>query len=254
MKCYWWKNGPTTNFGDELSYLLLSHFSNIQVERADPTTSDIEIVSTGSVLDILPTRWTGIVAGSGQLHASTRRDLSAARVFGLRGEFSARFSKLSKTDRANLVVGDPGLLASELAPVESLKYELGIVPHWSDTELFPKELAASRRYRYAEPILIDPTGDPKSVITKIGSCKKVVASSLHGLIVADSFGIPRRAECFPRMSSPYEGGKFKFADYASSIRQPIQFGTLQTAPTDRIFTLQTELFEMFNEIGRFVNG
>ena len=251
MRCYWWR-GCTINFGDELSALILSHFAKISVEQSIPT--DAEIVSTGSVLDVLPDGWTGIVAGSGQLHSRTRRDLTKAHVFGLRGEFSAQFSRMTTSDRANLVIADPGLLASELVAVERNKHELGVVPHWSDTELYPRELAKSRKYRYAEPILINPTNDPATVIAEIGSCKKIIASSLHGLIVADSFGIPRRAELFAKMSSPYEGGKFKFADYASSIRQPIEFGTLQTAPLARIAAMQSELFEMFQEVGKFVNG
>ena len=252
MKCYWWRNGSTTNFGDELARLLLLHFAKIDVGRSSPT--DAEIVSTGSVLDVLPDGWAGIVAGSGQLHSRTHRDLTNAHVFGLRGEFSAQFSSLTRSDRANLVIGDPGLLASELVPVERGKYELGVVPHWSDAELYGRELVKSRNGHYAEPILIDPTADPLSVVAQIGSCKKIIASSLHGLVVADSFQIPRRAEQFAKMTSPYEGGRFKFADYASSIRQPIEFGKLQTAPLNRIFAIQTELFEMFGEVGKFVNA
>ena len=249
MRCYWWR-GASTNFGDELSHLILSHFAQINIEQSNP--NDAEIVSTGSVLDVLPVRWTGIVAGSGQLHSTTHRDLTNAHVFGLRGEFTAQFSKLNSHDRANLTIGDPGLLASELVPVERGKYELGVVPHWSDAELYPRELARSRKQHYAEPILIDPTSDPLSVVAQIGSCKKIIASSLHGIICADAFGIPRRAEQFAKMTSPYEGGRFKFADYASSIRQPIEFGKLQTAPANRIAAMQTELFEMLREVGKFV--
>lgn len=252
MKCYWWRNGSTKNFGDELSQLILSHFAQVDVERSNPATA--EIVSTGSVLDVLPPKWSGIVAGSGQLHSRTRSDLTNARVFGLRGEFTAKFTKLSDNDRTNLVIGDPGLLASELVTVERFRHELGVVPHWSDNDLYHRELAQSRRYHYAEPILINPMNDPATVIAQIGSCKKIVASSLHGIIVADSFGIPRRTEQFAKMSSPYEGGAFKFADYASSIRQPIEFGKLQTAPIARIAAMQSELFEMFCEVGRFINA
>lgn len=136
-------------------------------------------------------------------------------------------------------MGDPGLLASELVAVEPNRYDLGVVPHWSDTKL------AERFSRY-NPLVIYPTQHPLEVIRQIGSCRKIVSSSLHGIVVADSFGIPRRAEIFSQATR--EGGKFKFLDYSTVIGLDMRFGTLQSPPRWKIEEIQEELFEMFRYI------
>jgi hypothetical protein len=126
------------------------------------------------------------------------------------------------------------------------------MPHWSDKDLWPTELAKAAKGGYATPTFIDPTQDPLVTATMIGSCRKVVSSSLHGVIAADAFGIPRRAELAPSMKGPeaiHEGGVYKWDDYASSLGQEIIFGSLQFAPKVRVDQMQYDLFEMFSELG-----
>ena len=250
VSAYYWKE--KRNFGDLLSPLLLEHFAQCQVFHADPVIANV--VSTGSVLDLLPIQgWDGIVAGSGKLLEETALDLTKARVFGLRGPLTLDAMKLTRMDRMNMVLGDPGLLAPEMVNVERDKYPLGCIPHVSDTELYIRELVRSQRDHYVEPMLIDPTGDPQDVLRLIGSCTKVISSSLHGLIVADAFGIPRRAERFAGMeANRHEGGDFKFRDYSESIGMPIEFGTLQEAPHVKIEQMQYDLFDMFQGVAGLI--
>ena len=94
------------------------------------------------------------------------------------------------------------------------------------------------------------------MLQEIGSCHKIISSSLHGIIAADAFGIPRRAERFPAMiyDAVHEGGDFKWRDYASAIDQPIEFGTLQSAPRGRIDQIQSDLFEMFQNLKELLHG
>ena len=226
------------NFGDQLSPVILDHFLNLPVEWAPAAKASY--VCTGSVLDVLPEDWDGTVIGSGKLHARYQ-SLTKARVLALRGPLTAAFTKTSTNDFA---LGDPGLLANELVSTRQT-IELGVVPHWSVNELFDREVAKARRYRYALPTLISARQDVLEVIRQIGSCKKIVSSSLHGIIVADSFGIPRRTETFARMTSPHEGGTFKFNDYALSIGLDLKFGQLQQADPGRIDRIRFELFDAF---------
>ena len=239
-KTYYWNAKP--NFGDQLTPILLKHFSNIDPVWSAP--ADSEIVVCGSVLDVLPLGWSGVIAGAGRLHPQSP-SLGVPLTLGVRGVLTLR--SLGLTD-SGIVLGDPGLLASELVNPEPRKYKLGVCPHWSDLELFPREWARSRRGGDATPILIDPAGDPLDVVAKIGSCDKVVGSSLHSITVADAFGIPRRAERFPAMDSPSEGTDLKFRDYASAIGQPIEFGKLQPPSRERVEATQHDLFEMFARI------
>lgn len=252
---YFWQENP--NFGDSLAPIILEHFTNAKTDWAAPSNSDI--VVTGSVLDILPPHgWRGIVAGAGALipwgsKVFHQIDLSQATVLGVRGPLTANLVLNAGWQSTDLVLGDPVLLVSELVPRLNLA-KFGVVPHCSDTELFAREFARAEKYDYARPILIDPTWDPMVVVALISGCERIVSSSLHGLVVADSYGIPRRSEKFADMeTNSYEGGDFKFRDYGASIDQPIEWGTLQVAPKDKIEEIQSNLFRMFQELNRIIN-
>ena len=85
-------------------------------------------------------------------------------------------------------VGDYGILAPYYfnEKVEK-KYKLGVLPHYKDLRS-PVFFEIFRRNQNA--IIINPTNEPDKVIEQILSCEAIVTSSLHGLIIADSFNIP----------------------------------------------------------------
>jgi pyruvyltransferase len=170
---YWWKGRP--NFGDELGPLLLKRFADVDVDWAPVVSADL--ISVGSLLHLLPQDWSGIVAGSGTLFENTPRRFNNAQVLGVRGPLTARGMRNAGT----LAIGDPGLLANELV-VAHKEHDLGLVPHWSDTDLEHRP-----EFKKYKPLIIRPDGDPKWVLRQIGSCRKIVSSSLHGIIVADGW-------------------------------------------------------------------
>ena len=248
---YYWqgdnRTGHVTNLGDQLTPLLLRHFSNLSVFWSPADLADI--VCTGSVLDVLPrSGFHGTVIGAGQLHHSTLTDLTFAKVLAVRGTLTR---DRIQCPGQSPVIGDPVLLASELANPTPDTIEIGVIPHWSDHDLWPQEYANALKYGYATPTLIDITADPISTIAAIGSCRKVVTSTLHGAVIADAYGIPRRCEMAPSMQSDrsHEGHTFKFMDYASALGQELRFGELQTAPKVRVDQIQTDLFNAFKTLG-----
>ena len=246
---YWWRGdervGSVANVGDQLTPILLSHFADIDVTWAPPDEADL--ICCGSVLDVMPRHnWHGTVVGAGQLHRGTLTDLSFATVLGLRGSLTRERVQCD----GDPVLGDPALLASELVTPVPNSIELGIIPHWSDMELWAAERDNAVKYGYAVPTFIDITGPPLDVIRQIGSCCKVVTSALHGAIIADSFHVPRRVEPFPAMftDTNHEGSVYKLHDYSSTLGQKIKFGELQTAPKVRVDQIQYDLFGMFQTL------
>ena len=237
---YWWRGKP--NFGDLLTPLLLSHFSDLEVIWAP--AKDASLLCVGSVLDQIQPEWNGTVLGSGKLKSYSEVDLSNARVLGLRGPMTAH---RVKGVRGDFAIGDPGLLANELVPIVEKKHRLGLVPHWSDTTL--EKRPEFLRY---DPIIIRPSEPPLEVIRKIGECQKIVASSLHGIILADAFGIPRRIEMTERFAK--EGGDFKFRDHCSAISMRFEIGLTQEASRYRVQDRQHEVFDAFEEYGKMVRG
>ena len=233
---YYWRDIP--NYGDRLAPLLLERFAGLKCGWA--SVEDADIVSVGSVLEHIPEGWTGIVAGSGRLREDSRITVKSATVLGVRGPLSARGIP------GGPVLGDPGLLADELVRIETRDIDLGIIPHWSDTRL-----AHDHRFHgnwITE--VISAWGDPLDVISSIGRCKRVVTSSLHGLILADAFGIPRRFEpCRRMLLDPDEGNLFKFHDYAASVNVPFRVGEIQKADRNLIEDRKNELYDMYRYIG-----
>lgn len=229
-KLYHWRR--VRNFGDELSAWIMARL-NVAYDAAEPR--DANLVICGSVLEHLHPGWVGTVCGAGLLRETSTADLSLARVVALRGKLTAaRTRGLPKQP----VLGDPGLLVSRWAPQIVAKHDLGVVPHWSDDSL-------ASRFPYG--LLIDPRRAPGDVIRDIGACKRVVSSSLHGLIVADSFGIPRRAELFPDAGKPYEGGDFKYRDYASIYDTHPHWGEFWRAPYTVVEAVKNRLRDALAE-------
>ena len=234
IKSYWWNSRP--NFGDQLAPLLLSRFADIDVQW--DTISHSQLVTVGSILEHVPPLWDGYILGAGKLFDNSRLYIGSARTLGVRGPLSARGLK------GNLVLADPGLLADELIAPQTRTIDLGIVPHWSD-----KKLAHDPRFTGHKwsTVIIDPASDPLNVITAIGQCKKIVSSSLHGLIVADAWGIPRRFEYCHGFDG--EGGQFKFNDYSASIDAAIEPGKLFLANRNLIENKKHQLWDAYRELG-----
>ena len=229
MRVYWFRGRP--NYGDALAPLLVHKFAGIAAQWVPPPLSDGVVI--GSLVGRLPRRYYGVVVGIGKFHEAARADLSRARVLGLRGQLTLKDSG-AKGDPA---LGDPGLLVAELLDSRpEPTHELGIVPHLSDQEL---------ALRYPDAHYIDVGGDPIAITRELASCKRVVSSSLHGLVAADALGIERRWELSPGTLS---GGAFKFRDYGTALGINVEPDRWDTAPMAAVESVCNGLRDVFREI------
>ena len=112
--------------------------------------------------------------------------------------------------KLEIPVCDGGILTSLMfsKPLEK-KHEVGIIPHYKEqnSSWFEKLKCLSNK-----SIIIDLKANPMDVYKTIGSCEYVISSSLHGLIIADSFGIPN---LHVKVTDNMLGDGFKFSDYYS---------------------------------------
>jgi pyruvyltransferase len=235
VKVYYWDKRP--NFGDQLTGLILTKFIRLPSEWAPP--EEAELVMVGSILGHLDPDFSGVIAGAGKLHEKTELYFPDAKILAVRGPLTARGLK------GKFVLADPALLADELVPMEDKRYELGIVPHWTD-----KNLEYDPTFQRFNPLIIRVGDDPLEVIAKIGRCKKIVSSSLHGIIVADAFNIPRRIELPPRALSHahQEGGLFKWEDYSASLRVKLEIGVTREIDRNKVLEKQYQLYDVLKEI------
>jgi hypothetical protein len=75
--------------------------------------------------------------------------------------------------------------------------------------------------------LIDFTDrDVKKCLHDLSACDLIVSSSLHGLIIADAYGIPN---AWLNAKNVHRGNSWKFYDYFASVGrssfEPVNFGT-----------------------------
>jgi pyruvyltransferase len=76
-----------------------------------------------------------------------------------------------------------------------------------------------RELRHRDDIaLIDIKSGLKAVADLLYSCERIASSSLHGLILADAYGIP---SCWIELSRRIAGGWFKFIDYFCSVGRAV---------------------------------
>ena len=123
------------------------------------------------------------------------------------------------------IYGDPALLLPYLFPEfqkkENPTYEYLIIPHYSDVKMFPKSEYSNVVYA------TDPWNE---VIEKILDSKFVISSSLHGIIVAEAFGIPARwlrvskGEPLFKFHDYYLGTNRAISTYATTLEEALSLG------------------------------
>lgn len=212
LRLYWW-NGKE-NFGDRLSADVVAHVSGRPVAWAP--ADEAELFAVGSILaharqglkhgaDRAVRPW---VWGTGLMAPLKTDFLEKIRIAALRGPLT-----VALLDQPDLPLGDPGLLAAEaLGKRPEATDRIGLVLHMSQrlSPALAERIRTDGRFRLIN--VRDP--DHMAVVAAIGSCRHVISSSLHGLIVADSFGVPNT---WLDARGIHKCAALKFHDYAISV-------------------------------------
>ena len=131
-------------------------------------------------------------------------------VCAVRGSNSLqRINRIIRISNSDIVLADPGLLASDLYNNSAKRYKIGIIPHHVENDL---DIFKTIHYRIKDSIIIDMRRNVFDVLKDISSCELIISSALHGLIVADSYNIPNIQL---KVSNRLKGGMYKFSDYYS---------------------------------------
>lgn len=109
------------------------------------------------------------------------------------------------------VYGDPALLLPWFFnPQVEKTHAVGIIPHYIDkAHPWVKDQSRDPQVR-----ILDIESGIEEFVIGVKSCEVILSSSLHGLICADSYGIPN---AWILLSDEVMGGDFKFRDYRASI-------------------------------------
>ncbi|HEY9644973.1 MAG TPA: polysaccharide pyruvyl transferase family protein, partial [Chroococcidiopsis sp.] len=193
---------PFANLGDALSPILLSALTGLTIEHRAFDSHDIRMASVGSIGHNLRNGSVHLW-GTGFEPGWQRPAATTFWVHGLRGPVSAQTLRSVGID-APAVYGDPvWFLPSIFSPPVEKKYELGVIVHLA--ELAEKADGAAVkphfvRYNLPDELqssirLINTITPPtlegiESRVNEILSCKRIASTSLHGLVIAETYGIP----------------------------------------------------------------
>lgn len=207
LPLYYWQHKRFVNFGDYLSLKLIERIVGKPIEEYKKINDKNErkLLGIGSIVSFA--RDNDVVWGSGIKRKSLEKikyNFTTLDVRAVRGPLSRQFLMQNFNIAVPEVYGDPALLIPYFFPEFKRKtnpqYEYLIIPHYSEEHLFPKNLF---------PNVVYPTDPWDEVIEKITDSKFVISSSLHGIIVAEAFGIPARLLRIVTRKEPL----FKYRDY-----------------------------------------
>lgn len=238
------------NWGDKLNPYLAEKISGRKViHRKDiihlPGMKVHYVI--GSHLGTACSQPNAIVWGAGFISTTVDIPGPPEEIHAVRGWLSVERLRRAGIECPD-VVGDPALLLPRYYQPKAggQRYALGVIPHcheWNEP-IFQKART------WEDTLVIDICGGIEEVVDQIASCDRIVSSSLHGIICADSYGIP---SLWLHVSDKLVGDGFKFRDYFSSVgrseRDPVMVedSTERQELLDRFtdYTIEIDLEKLY---------
>lgn len=214
---FWnWKRNNKYNVGDLLSTYIVEKISNRRVVWTSAETPN-KLCAVGSLISEKMLLSGGHFWGSGCRVLTNNRNMlvynKPVKFYSVRGPITRDFV-LSRGFECPEIYGDPALLLPEFYPRRNTKkYKLGLVCHINHRFLL----------NYDEGIyfidILRSSDNMLSIVDDICKCESILSSSLHGIIIANAYGIPARWFTVKGFAlEPY----VKYHDYFLSVKMPIQ--------------------------------
>lgn len=232
---YYWDEAD--NLGDYLSYVVCDHLVRNRIP-SDAHGSGV-LYAIGSIIGFI--RQDATVWGSGILSPDWAYRLYAKfsnlDIRAVRGPNTAKVLRAVGKQVPD-VYGDPAILMPLVYQPQSpeISQDVSFIPHFSDKTVVPQGVTR----------IEIQTHDYKAVIDQIVSSRRVISSSLHGIILAETYGVPAVL-----LLHDYQNA-FKYEDwYLSTGRRCVFARTfdeamrMQPLPLPELNTLQKGLLDAF---------
>jgi len=213
------------NWGDDINpklYEMITGRKPVKMHVLDETPED-HIMMCGSIMNYANEH--SIIWGTGFMHSQSPINAAPKEIHAVRGPLTAkRLGELGI--EVDVPYGDPSMLIPYFQQMCGVpqEHEYGVVPHYIDklrVEQWPDDI-----------LRIDISADTFIFINQVLKCKKIISSSLHGLIVADTYNIPA---LWTKLSDSLVGDDMKFHDYFASIgRKDVDYFDLRGGYTDEV--------------------
>lgn len=216
--CLWWLGIEKRNFGDDLNPILVEQISGerpVWVSRVTKKKIKPIYLVIGSIL-----HWSDsdtIVWGTGFGSRDARLPDKPLKICAVRGPLT-RAILLKQGVECPSIYGDPALLYPKFyKPNVQRNFRLGIIPHYLELRNKQIDIWIKNVVEKCDYVKIINVGKKvNQVVDDINECQAIASSSLHGIIVADAYGIPS----IPIGFSESIAKEFKFRDYYQSVNKP----------------------------------
>lgn len=216
----WWHSSEGVNFGDDLSRVIVEKILDRSVRFQSLESKEKKVLAVGSIL-----HYAGlddIIWGSGfRDNPLEEKRLTRLDVRAVRGPRTRQFL-LQMGIPCPKVYGDPAILMGRLFPEikkKAPKYDYIIIPNIADMSSF-------RPYKN----VVAPTTPWREIADMMVQSRLVISSSLHGIIMAEAFGVPARlvkmtwVEPLLKYQDYYEATGRPDFRYATSVQEALEMG------------------------------
>lgn len=195
------------NFGDWIGPYIFEKITGREHFKANPKgkSKETAFFVCGSILHQINKNDAAIIWGAGAISEDICFP-KPKRVHAVRGPLSRAICLRQGYDCPK-VYGDPGLLMPLFfcPRVPEPVWTLGIIPHFKDHD------SLSDIYSDLPDVkIIDVRRPVEEVVRDIVTCQATISTSLHGLIISHTYGIP---SAWGVASNKIVGGMFKYQDY-----------------------------------------
>jgi pyruvyltransferase len=238
------KLGPNKqpNVGDLLSKVIFGHLLRYKGVKSLRSHQTFRISFLGSVIQFL----TGdaIVYGSGFLYESVVSNFAEKNIKldirAVRGPNTKRMLE-SVGYIVPEIYGDPAILLPifHQPKIATVKKDYIVIPHWKKIKDYDS---------IKHPVLSTLTSDWENFIDQIVSSNLVISASLHGVIIAEAYGVPAIL-----LADTEKNDLFKYEDYylstgrtnvamAKNVEEALQFDTPEVPDIKK---MQQEFLDAF---------
>ena len=162
-----------------------------------------------------------VVWGSGFIKKDLKNHITIPqKVCAVRGPLSREIYEICGV-KCPEIYGDPALLMSQFYNPKNIqkKYCYGIIPHYIDKgNPWLNKFKSNKDVKIINIQNTEEELKSHRFINDILECEIILSSSLHGLIAADSYGIP---SYWIELSNKVIGNGFKFRDYFLSVNRSV---------------------------------
>ncbi len=203
----------SNNFGDAVSKRF---WKEITTKTITNDTNNSHYVTIGSVLHFI--KHNSIVFGAGFISETSKLPVRPASIISVRGPLT-REKLITSGIQCPPNYGDPLILMPCIYNISTTINDniVGIIPHYVDknnTNMLELKKDLEKNRYIVKVIDIEVGDNYGKLINDINSCKYIISSSLHGVIMGIVY---KKNTCFLEFSNKVIGGHFKFNDFFKSI-------------------------------------